>query len=125
MKLLLAFLLIVGITPAYAEDRKPTIADVGRAACSHHEAGIPLGRAMQIAAVSEMGATLRLSMAASTDEFVRIIHGATAKACPKAWAKEAKRQAYIARQASLKACSDKLNAVPTADRLTVMMQECK
>ena len=125
MKFLLAFLLIAGMTPAYAEDRKPTTADIGREACRIHDSGIPLPRAMQIAARSNMAATVRLAMSTSTEEFVRIVHSATAKACPKAWAKEAKRQAYIARQASLKACSDKLNAVPTADRLTVMMQECK
>ena len=64
-------------------------------------------------------------MATSTDEFVKIIHKETAKACPQAWNKHVKHLLYLERQANLKACSEKLNAVPTADRLIVMMKECK
>ena len=125
MKFLLAFLLIAGITPAYAEDRKPGPADIGREACRIHDSGIPLPRAMQIAASSNIAATVRLSMATTTDEFVQIIHKETAKACAQAWNKHVKHLAFLQRQANLKACSNKLNAVPTADRLTVMMKECK
>ena len=125
MKLLLAFLLIVGITPAYAEQRKPTPADIGREACRIHDSGIPLPRAMEIAARSNMAATVRLSTATTTEEFVQIIHNETAKACTQAWNKHAAHVKFLQRQANLKACSDRLNAVPTADRLTVMMQECK
>ena len=119
-----AAVLLTTAAPAIAENEKVTPADIGREACRIHENGIPLPRAMQIAAKSNMAASLRLSMATNTDEFVKIIHGETSRACSAAWNKHVKKIQHQARMAAQKACADKLQAVPTADRLKVLMGGC-
>ena len=119
-----AAVLLTTAAPAIAENKKVTPADIGREACRIHENGIPLPRAMQIAARSNMAASLRLSMATTTDEFVKVIHGETARACSAAWNKHVKKIQHQERMAAQKACADKLQAVPTADRLKVLMGGC-
>ena len=119
-----AAVLLTTAAPAIAETKKVTPADIGREACRIHENGIPLPRAMQIAARSNMGATLRLSMATTTDEFVKIVHGETASACTSAWNKHVKKIQHQERMAAQKACANKLASVPTADRLKVLMGGC-
>nr|BAR39692.1 hypothetical protein [uncultured Mediterranean phage uvMED] len=118
-----AAVLLTTAAPAIAE-QKPTPADIGREACRIHENGIPLPRAMQIAAKSNMAASLRLSMATTTDEFVKIVHGETSRACSAAWNKHVKKIQHQQRMAAQKACANKLASVPTADRLKVLMSGC-
>ena len=118
-----AAVLLTTAAPAIAE-QKPTPADIGREACRIHENGIPLPRAMQIAAKSNMAASLRLSMATTTDEFVKIVHGETSRACSAAWNKHVKKIQHQQRMAAQKACANKLASVPTADRLKVLMGGC-
>ena len=79
---------------------------------------------MQIAAKSNMAASLRLSMATTTDEFVKIVHGETSRACSAAWNKHVKKIQHQQRMAAQKACANKLASVPTADRLKVLMGGC-
>ena len=118
-----AAVLLTTAAPAIAE-QKPTPADIGREACRIHENGIALPRAMQIAAKSNMAASLRLSMATTTDEFVKIVHGETSRACSAAWNKHVKKIQHQQRMAAQKACANKLASVPTADRLKVLMGGC-
>ena len=119
-----AAVLLTTAAPAIAE-QKPTPADIGREACRIHESGIPLPRAMQIATSSNMAAAVRLSMATTTDEFVQIIHGETARACSNAWDAHVKAVKGELRLAARTECSAKVSAAPRADRLRVLMSECR
>ena len=120
-----AAVLLTTAAPAIAEDKKVTPADIGREACRIHESGIPLPRAMQIAAKSNMAASLRLSMATTTDEFVKIIHGETANACSNAWNAHVKAIKGELRLAARTECSKKVSAAAYNDRLRVLMSECR
>ena len=140
----LSFLAAAALTAAATFIPAPAKANasvIGITACSHVKAGMPAPRAVQLAANSHPSfmAEIRATGANST-EAAQMIFGVMQTFCgeylssatpakpriskaemAKIRARERNQQFIAAR----KECSNKLNAVSTAQRLSVLMSECR
>ena len=123
-------------TPAQANE---TI--IGITACSHVKAGMPAPRAVQLAANSnpQYMAQIRAT-GASSSEAAQMIFGVMQTMCGEYLRSSTTAKPQISKEemakirarersqqliANRKECSEKVSAAPRADRLRVLMSECR
>ena len=140
----LSFLAAAALTAAATFIPAPAEANasvIGITACSHVKAGMPAPRAVQLAANSHPSfmAEIRATGANST-EAAQMIFGVMQTFCGEHLRSAAPAKPQISKEemarirarersqqliANRKECSKKVSAAPRADRLRVLMSECR